>query len=92
MKYEILRAEVNYGVRIKKSQVLWDKKFQAPEISKLAAMASILCEVVNLGSTRIALERYDNGLPQGHEPNDWCLQPEYVYLSGYLIEQDFNQL
>lgn len=73
MKYETLRAEVNYGIRVKTSQVLWDKKFQAPEINKLTALAGMVSEVVNLGSTRIALDRYENGMPQGHEPNDWCL-------------------
>lgn len=58
----------------------------------MSAMAGIVCEMVNLGSTRIGLPRYENGLPQGHEPNEWCLQPEEVFVSGYLVEEDLAEL
>jgi hypothetical protein len=57
LKYETLRAEINYGVKRKKSQILWDDKFQVPGINKLGALSGIVCEVVNLGSLRRGLPR-----------------------------------
>ena len=90
MKYETLRAEINYGVRRKKSQILWDDKFQIPEIYKLGALSGVLCELVNLGSIKRGLPRDANGKPTGHEENEWCLQPEFVYLPGRFTDDDVD--
>ena len=57
LKYETLRAEVNYGIRKKQSQILWDDKFQAPEVQKLGVLAGIVSEVVSLGSTKRGLSK-----------------------------------
>ena len=92
LKYETLRAEINYGVRRKKSQILWDDKFQVPGLSKLGALSGMIGELVKLGSTRKGLPRNANGKPTGHEENQWCLQPQFVFLSGRIIQEDLDFL
>ena len=86
LKYEILRAEINYGIVKKKSQVLWDEKFQAPDIIKLGALAGIVGEMVNLGSTRRGIEA------GGFDANEWTIQPDCVYLPGYLSSDEASTL
>ena len=47
-------------------------------------------EMVNLGSTRLGLER--DGNENGHEENAWTLQPDKVWLPGFLLESDLDTL
>ena len=49
LKYETLRAEINFGITLTESQFLWDDKFQVPNLEKLGLLNGIVCEIVNLG-------------------------------------------
>lgn len=47
LKYETLRAELNYGVSKEKSQMLWDEQFQVPNMAKIGVISMLLSEVVH---------------------------------------------
>lgn len=57
LKYETLRAEINFGIKREKSQFMWDGQFQVPDLKKMGALSGIVSEFVSLGSTKLGLEK-----------------------------------
>ena len=84
LKFEVIRAEINYGIKKKESLVLWEEKFKISDISKLGLISGILSEVVNLG----AMRSLTNG--QISPKNEWSIELDHVYISGFLEETDLE--
>jgi hypothetical protein len=52
----------------------------------------IIGEVVNYGSFRRGLDLDSAGNPTGHEDNEWTIEPDCVYIPGFINAEDLESL
>jgi hypothetical protein len=92
LKYEVMRAEIDYTTKRAYAYVLWENKAVMPDIRKLGIISGMVSECVSMGSIKRGLPKKEGQMSPAYEENVWAILPKLVFMTGRITYDNLETL
>lgn len=92
IKYETMRAEIDYHTSSSTAWVLWENKVKMPDLKKIGLLNGYMSECVNQMQIKKGVQKKEGQLQPCFEESYWNLDVDHIYIGSRLSNDNLLSL